>query len=69
MVGTIEKHMKLCIRLEDVYMEVSKSDWKLFRARIAEWQKLFYMHVDFDKQSANQSAKVALWRNWLLFRS
>ena len=29
------------IRLEVVYMEVSKSDWKLFRTRIAEWQEAY----------------------------
>lgn len=38
-VGTTKEHMKSMHRLEEIYMEISKSDWKLFRARIAEWQE------------------------------
>ena len=59
-VGTIE--MKICIRLEDVYMEVSKSDWKLFRTRIAEWQeaymeRLVKEYIDMLNGTGNASDK------------
>lgn len=30
-----------CIRLEDVYREVSKNDWKLFRTCIEDWQEAY----------------------------
>ena len=35
----MKKDMKFMHRAEVVYMEVSKGDWKLFRARIGEWQE------------------------------
>jgi len=28
-----------------------------------------YMHIDFQSESAIQSAKIALWRNWKLLAS
>ena len=54
--------MKLCIRMENVYMEVSKSDWKLFRSSIAEWQenymeRLVKEYIDLLKGEGNASDK------------
>ena len=34
-------YKKLRYRLEVVYMEFSKSDWKLFRAYIGDWQETY----------------------------
>ena len=57
------KRMKLCIRLEDVCREVSKSDWKLFiRSSIAEWQenymeRLVKESIDLLKGEGNASDK------------
>lgn len=36
-----KKYEKFWYRLENVYMEVSKSDWKLFRERIGDWQEAY----------------------------
>ena len=43
-------------------MEISKSDWKLFRARIAEWQedymeRLVKEYIDMLKGTGNASDK------------
>lgn len=38
-VGTIEIRQNYSTRQENVYIECSKSDWKLFRTRIVEWQE------------------------------
>ena len=45
LVGTIEAYEFDSIRLEEFYMEVSKSDWKLFRSSIAEWQESYMEHL------------------------
>ena len=43
-------------------MEVSKSDWKLFRTRITEWQeaymeRLVKEYIDMLKETGNASDK------------
>ena len=46
-VWTIEELVKIAVFLEEVYMGISKSDWKLFRARIADEKKS--KHVPLGK--------------------
>lgn len=59
--GKMKEHMK-CIRLEVVYMEVSKNDWKLFRTCIGDWQKAYMErlvkeYVDLLEGEENASDK------------
>lgn len=62
LLGQLEAYEFDSIRLEEVYMEVSKSDWKLFRTRIAEWQedymeRLVKEYIDMLNGTGNASNK------------
>ena len=50
--------------LEDVYMEVSKKDWKLFRACIGEWQEAYMERLTkeyIDLLSGDENASDKFW--------
>ena len=52
-------------RLEDVYMEVSKKDWKLFRACIGEWQEAYMERLTkeyIDLLSGDKNASDKFWK-------
>ena len=53
------------IRLEGVYMEVSKSDWKLSRALIGEWQEAYMERLAkeyIDLLSGDENASDKFWK-------
>lgn len=45
-------------------VEISKSDWKLFRSKIADWQEAYMdklNHEYIELLSANKSASTKFW--------
>lgn len=52
------------IRLEVIYMEVSKNDWKLFRACIGEWQEAYMKRLVKEYVDLLSGAENALDKFW-----
>lgn len=64
-VGTIEVRQNYSTRQEDVYMECSKGDWKLFRDRISEWQEAYMEHLlkeYIDLLNGAENASDKFWK-------
>lgn len=51
--------------MEGVYIEVSKSDWKLFRARIGDWQEAYMERLVkeyMDLLEGEENASDKFWK-------
>ena len=53
-------------RLEDVYIEVSKSDWKLFRERVVDWQEAYMERLVKEYMDLLDGAENASDKFWKL---
>ena len=61
----MKMYKKLRYRLEVVYMEVSKSDWKLFRACIGDWQETYMERLVkeyMDLLDGEENASDKFWK-------
>ena len=52
--------------MEGVYLEVSKSDWKLFRARISDWQETYMERLVQEYMELLSGAENASEKFWKL---
>ena len=52
--------------MEDVYLEVSKSDWKLFRERVVDWQEAYMERLVKEYMDLLDGAENASDKFWKL---
>ena len=52
--------------MEDVYTEVSKSDWKLFRTRVGDWQEAYMERLVKEYMDLLDGAENASDKFWKL---